>query len=94
MNIDGCFLSYKQNEPFSRYPRKFKENPQDLDYTCMYCEQYGIKYFNESLEDEYIIIMPCSICAMNNGGVWGWKKREDDTYEKLKTCGMLPGKDV
>lgn len=93
MNIGGCFYPTNKMNPSADTPEKAKENPQDLDYSCQYCEKYGIKYFNESLEDEYIIVMPCSICAMNNGGVWGWKKREDDTYEKLKTCGMLPGKD-
>ena len=83
MNIDGCFYPTNKMNPSADTPEN-KENPQDLDYTCMYCEQYGIKYFNESLEDEYIVVMPCSICAMNNGGVWGWKKEKMIHMKNLK----------
>ena len=91
MIFEGSYYPTDRLNPSAKTPEEAKENPSGLDYSCKYCKKYGICFRDHT--DDIFVVTPCSICAMNNGGVWGWEKNEDGTYEKIKTNGMLPGND-
>ena len=91
MIFETLHFPTKNMNPSSKTPKEAKENPLGLDYSCEYCNKYGVRFGDHT--DDIFIVTPCSICAMNNGGVWGWDKKEDGIYEKIKTNGMLPGND-
>tara|TARA_B100000214_G_scaffold215900_1_gene156861 strand:+ start:77 stop:1510 length:1434 start_codon:yes stop_codon:yes gene_type:complete len=57
-------------------------------FRCQKCIQYG------SLDHEEMRVIPCTICAMANGGAWGWKKDHyGDPMYSLRQNGNPPGKD-
>ena len=93
MIFEGSYYPTSKMNPAAETPEKAKVIHEGLDYSCHYCKKYGICFKTNDNENDNIVVKPCSICAMNNGGVWGWEKNEDGTYEKIKTNGMLPGKD-
>ena len=91
MYFEGCYYPTDKSNPSAKTPEEAKENPSGLDYSCIYCKEHGICF--TTVGGDTMVVKPCSICAMNNGGVWGWSKNEDGTYEKIKTSGIIPGND-
>ena len=76
------------------YPH-IDEDPRDgcqmIDSTkfrCMKCIQYGV------VNSEEMRVEPCTICAMANGGAWGWEDGHyGDPKYSFKTNGCPPGRD-
>jgi hypothetical protein len=66
------------------------------NFRCKMCDEYGVSRWNAS-NNCFDRKTPCSICAMNNGGVWGFEERRsedwDVSYGMMKSLGMLPGMD-
>lgn len=91
MIFEGSYYPTSKMKPCAETPEKAKEINEGFDYSCRYCKKYGICFTTN--DGDIMVVKPCSICAMNNGGVWGWTENEDGTYEKIKTNGMLPGND-
>lgn len=67
------------------------------DYYCKKCVEYG---FIEKVEDTYPNppeenskrLIPCTICAMANGGRWGWEEGHKGNIKyTLKSNGYFPG---
>ena len=92
MLFEGSYYPTSKMNPSAETPDKSKENPDGINYYCEYCNKYG-ECLTVQEGESTIIVKPCTICAMDNGGVWGWKENEDETYEKIKTNGFLPGND-
>ena len=66
-------------------------------YYCMKCVEWGVctppedTYPNPPIENSRRET-PCTICAMANGGRWGWKEgHKGDINHTLKTNGYFPG---
>ncbi len=68
-----------------------REGCQMIDSTrfrCQKCIVYGM------VNSEEQRVGPCTICAMTNGGAWGWEKDHyGDPKYSIKTNGFPPGKD-
>ena len=79
------------------------EDPRDglgaetSDYYCMKCVEWGVC---SNMEDTYPNppeentkrVIPCTICAMANGGRWAWKEgHKGDINYTLKSNGYFPG---
>ena len=70
------------------------EDPQEgcqiidsFKYRCERCIQYGVVNTDECR------VVPCTICAMANGGAWGWEKEHyGDPNFSTKINGLPPGK--
>tara|TARA_Y100000817_G_scaffold314571_1_gene313913 strand:+ start:1542 stop:3014 length:1473 start_codon:yes stop_codon:yes gene_type:complete len=70
------------------------EDPQEgcqiidpLKYRCERCIQYGM------LNSDECRLVPCTICAMANGGAWGWEEGHyGDPNFSTKINGLPPGK--
>ena len=81
MYFEGCYYPTDKSNPSAKTPEEAKENPSGLDYSCIYCKEHGICF--TTVGGDTMVVKPCSICAMNNGGVWGWSKNEDGTYDNI-----------
>ena len=69
-------------------PREGCQMIDSTRYRCVNCIQYG------GINSEEMRIVPCTICAMANGGAWGWEKNHyGDPRHSDKTNGNPPGKD-
>ncbi len=55
---------------------------------CKKCIKYGDIHGGYPIIDECLIARPCTICAVANGGWWGWGDEEGDNTE-----GSFPGRD-
>ena len=68
-----------------------REGCQMIDssrFRCQKCIVYGLVNNEEQRLD------PCTICAMTNGGAWGWEGGHyGDPKYSFKTNGCPPGRD-
>ena len=66
-------------------------------YYCKKCVQFGHTVglhdtYPQPPETDSIREIPCTICAMSNGGCWGWKKNHKGEIDHvLKSNGYQPG---
>ena len=69
-------------------PREGCQMIDSTRFSCKKCIQYGI------INSDEMRVEPCTICAMANGGAWGWEKDHygDPSYS-FKTNGCPPGRD-
>ena len=69
-------------------PREGCQMIDSTRYRCKKCIQYGIINSDEMRAE------PCTICAMANGGAWGWEDGHyGDPKYSFKTNGYPPGRD-
>tara|TARA_B100000579_G_scaffold232831_1_gene190868 strand:- start:9051 stop:10499 length:1449 start_codon:yes stop_codon:yes gene_type:complete len=69
-------------------PREGCQMIDSTRYRCTKCIQYGI------INPEEMRTEPCTICAMANGGAWGWEDGHyGDPRYSFKTNGCPPGRD-
>lgn len=84
----------KNEDPRCKPPGQWSHNLRESP-PCEQCGCYGVNK-DEPEEGRTLlgpqVIMSCTICAMNNGGVWGWES-VDENAVMLKSNGLLPGRD-
>ena len=69
-------------------PREGCQLIDSTKFRCMKCIQYGL------VSEEEMRVEPCTICAMANGGAWGWRDGHyGDPRYSHKTNGYPPGRD-
>jgi hypothetical protein len=59
---------------------------------CRKCIHHGVVDKSNVLESRWIVESPCVVCAMANGGFWGWVEGHYGEEEyRLPDNGVLPG---
>ena len=70
-------------------PREGCQMIDSTRFSCKKCIQYGI------INSDEMRVEPCTICAMANGGAWGWEKTITETLViHLRQMGAHPGEIV